>query len=95
MVFCGKIPLPAIRCRLLSASDMGHKQLRNAVVFLIAAAMALIISQTGSYLINSKLAIGESYVVNSILHLTHIRNIGGTFGAFPGHSAGTDSPAAA
>lgn len=48
--------------------------------------MVLAVSQIGSYLINDSLAIGETHVVNAFLHLTHVRNIGGTFGAFPGHS---------
>jgi signal peptidase II len=61
-------------------------QLRNTVAFLITALLVLIVCQVGSYLVNSSLAIGETHVINAFLYITHVRNIGGTFGAFPGHS---------
>jgi signal peptidase II len=67
-------------------SEIVHKQTKNIIAFLITAALVLIACQFGSYLVNSNLAVGESHVINSFLHITHVRNIGGTFGAFPGHS---------
>jgi len=63
-----------------------QSQRKYIALFVIIALLVVLVSQIGSYLIDSNLAIGQTYVVNSILYLTHVRNIGGTFGAFPGHS---------
>jgi signal peptidase II len=63
-----------------------HSQFKKIIAFLITAILVLIVCQIGSYLINANLAIGETYAANGFLHITHVRNIGGTFGAFPGHS---------
>ncbi|MDR3482027.1 MAG: signal peptidase II [Burkholderiaceae bacterium] len=67
-------------------NNIARNQSQKITAFLIAAALALLASQTSSYLVNASLAIGETRVVNSLLHITHVRNMGGTFGAFPGHS---------
>ena len=67
-------------------NNIAHNQSKNITAFLIAAVLALLASQTSSYLVNTSLAIGETRVVNALLHITHVRNMGGTFGAFPGHS---------
>ena len=48
------------------------------------AFFVLAISQLSSYLINTHLDINETYVVNSFIHFTHIRNLGGIFGIFHG-----------
>lgn len=61
-------------------------QIKKTAAFLITALLVLIVAQIGSYLVNTNLAIGETHVVNAFLHVTHVRNVGGTFGAFPGHS---------
>jgi len=63
-----------------------QNQTKKSAAFLIAAALVLIASQVSSSLVNADLAIGETHVVNAFLHITHVRNFGGTFGAFPGHS---------
>lgn len=42
------------------------------------------ISQLSSHLVNSRIPLGETVVVNELLHLTHIRNMGGIFGVFQG-----------
>jgi len=67
-------------------NNIARNQSQKITAFLIAAALALLASQTSSYLVNASLAIGETRVVNALLHITHVRNMGGTFGAFPGHS---------
>lgn len=67
-------------------NNIAQSQLKEITAFAIAAVLVLVASQIGSYLINANLAVGETHVVNAILHITHVRNIGGTFGAFPGHS---------
>ena len=57
------------------------------MAFGLAAGAMLAVAQLGSYLVASRLPLGDTYVVNSVLHLTHIRNTGGVFGMFPGHGA--------
>ncbi len=63
-----------------------QSQQKNILIFVFVAFLVVLVSQLGSYFVDSNLAIGQTYVVNSVLYLTHVRNIGGTFGAFPGHS---------
>lgn len=57
---------------------------RALAVFASLAILVLAISQTSSYLVNAKLAVQETYVVNSFIYFTHVRNLGGTFGLFQG-----------
>ncbi len=57
------------------------------MLFAVTAAAVLGVAQLGSYLVYTRLPLHETYAVNSILHLTHIRNSGGVFGLFPGNSA--------
>ena len=66
----------------MSTSPRGHAAL---FAFATAALLLLAVAQLGSYLVQSRLALHETYVVNSVLHLTHIRNTGGVFGLLPGH----------
>jgi signal peptidase II len=74
-----------------SPDVQGQEPLRDRrsglVAFGVAAAVMLGIAQLGSYLVVSHLRLGETYVVNGVLHLTQIRNTGGVFGMFPGHGA--------
>lgn len=67
-------------------SNLVHSPFKNTITLLFATALVLVISQIGSYLVNANLAIGETHVINAFVFITHIRNVGGTFGAFPGHS---------
>jgi signal peptidase II len=62
-----------------------QSQRKNIVLFVFVALLVVLVSQIGSYLVDSSLAIGQTHVVNSLLYLTHVRNFGGTFGAFPGN----------
>ena len=57
----------------------------KTLIFCLTALLVLGLSQLSSYLVDTHLAIGDSYIVNSLLQVTHVRNIGGTFGLFPGH----------
>lgn len=57
---------------------------QQIILFFLAAFFCLSISQLSSYLINSHLAIGESYRIADFLYFTHVRNHGGIFGSFHG-----------
>jgi len=57
----------------------------HPAAFWLAAIAALALSQLSSYLIDANLPIGETWVASPFLYITHVRNIGGTFGLFPGH----------
>ncbi len=48
------------------------------------ALFVLAISQLGSYLINTTIPIGSTVEWTKLIHLTHIRNMGGVFGLFQG-----------
>jgi signal peptidase II len=61
-------------------------QPRNRTAFAMSALLVLALAQLASYLVNRLLPLHDTYVVNSVLHLTHIRNTGGVFGIFPGNS---------
>lgn len=54
------------------------------LVFSAIALVVVFISQTGSYLVNSMIPIGSTVEWNALVHLTHIRNMGGVFGMFQG-----------
>jgi len=62
-----------------------HPSKRSCVIIFAGVALFVFaLSQLGSYLIDSNLPIRETYVVNSVLHITHVRNFGGVFGLFQG-----------
>ena len=63
---------------------MNYSQRRRLTVFALTALAVIELSQLTGYLIRAYLAVGETYVVNSFLWLTHVRNDGGIFGSFPG-----------
>ena len=65
---------------------MGGIHQRNRTAFAVSALLVLGIAQLASYLVNRLLLLHDTYVVNGVLHLTHIRNTGGVFGIFPGNS---------
>lgn len=58
---------------------------RHLFLFAGIALTILLVSQLGSYLINSRIPLGESVAWSSLVHFTHIRNMGGVFGMFQGH----------
>jgi len=67
----------------LSIVSQDHRN--QPLAFWLAAIAALVLSQLSSYLIDSHLPIGETWIASPFLYITHVRNIGGTFGLFPGH----------
>lgn len=57
---------------------------RNLFAFTSVATLSLLVAQVIGVWINNNLAQGETLVINSLLHFTHIRNYGGVFGMFQG-----------
>lgn len=53
-------------------------------LFSAIALIVLSISQLGSYLVNTLIPIGTTVEWTGVIHLTHIRNMGGVFGMFQG-----------
>lgn len=53
-------------------------------LFSAIALIVLSISQLGSYLVYTLIPIGSTVEWTGIIHLTHIRNMGGVFGMFQG-----------
>ena len=54
------------------------------LTFTVIACSVIAISQLGSYLVNTRLPLGSTVELNSFVHFTHIRNMGGVFGMFQG-----------
>jgi len=52
--------------------------------FVVITAICLAVSQLGSYLVNTRIPLGTSVEISSVLHFTHIRNMGGVFGMAQG-----------
>jgi signal peptidase II len=57
---------------------------RPLVIFSTTAVAALALAQLGSYLVQLLLPLHETFVVNRVVHFTHIRNTGLVFGVYPG-----------
>jgi signal peptidase II len=58
---------------------------RAAWVLMLPALAIFTLAQCSGHLVIAHLAVGETHVVNDVLHLTHVRNFGGVFGLFQGH----------
>jgi len=65
-------------------SSVTNSRLTLMGIFAAVSVAAFALSQLSSYLVNSHIPQGDTVVVNSFLHLTHIRNLGGVFGIFQG-----------
>ena len=63
-------------------NPLSRKQLLRR--FTLIALAVIVISQTGSYLVNTYIPIGSSIELGQFLYFTHIRNMGGVFGMFQG-----------
>ena len=64
---------------------MNAKSKQTLLLYFTAIALSVLaVSQLGSYLVNTRIPLGTSIELNSFLHLTHIRNMGGVFGMFQG-----------
>ena len=48
------------------------------------ATLGILVSQAGSYLITTHLPVGQTWVLNTFVFITHVRNYGGVFGSFQG-----------
>lgn len=66
--------------------DVTQEERARLAAFGMTAVVVLAVAQLGSYLVQARLPLHDTYVVNAVLHLTHIRNSGGVFGLFPGNS---------
>jgi len=58
---------------------------QGLLVYFTAIALSILaISQLSSYLVNRYIPLGGTVELNSFIHFTHIRNLGGVFGMFQG-----------
>jgi signal peptidase II len=53
-------------------------------IFSAIALTVMLVSQVGSYLVDSMIPMGSTVEWTAFVHLTHIRNMGGVFGMFQG-----------
>jgi signal peptidase II len=67
-----------------SVNHSNNIRAKSMQYFALIALAVLALSQIGSYLINTRLPLGDSVEVNWLVHFTHIRNLGGVFGMFQG-----------
>jgi len=70
--------------RSLLTAEVATQRARYLTWFGIISASCLTLSQLGSYLINTRIPLGTSVEISSILYFTHIRNLGGVFGLAQG-----------
>ncbi|MGM0632722.1 MAG: signal peptidase II [Pseudomonadota bacterium] len=61
-----------------------NEKRRGLLLFTTISLTILAVSQFGSFLVTRRIPVGDTVVVNDLLHLTHIRNLGGVFGIFQG-----------
>jgi signal peptidase II len=66
-----------------SAAGSVRKVPAGLAAFVGTAATVFAIAQVGSYVVQDRLPLHDSFIVNAVLHFTHIRNTGGVFGLFP------------
>lgn len=71
-----------LTARITDSKD--HNRARYLTIFALISAACLALSQLGSYLVNTRIPLGESVEISSILYFTHIRNLGGVFGMAQG-----------
>lgn len=70
--------------RSLLTMRVTNQRTRYLAGFVAISATCLALSQLGSYLINTRIPLGTSVEISSVLHFTHIRNMGGVFGLAQG-----------
>lgn len=63
---------------------MNSSTRKNFSLFILIALSVLLVAQIGSFLVNRSIPLGSSIELNSLIHFTHIRNMGGVFGMFQG-----------
>ena len=59
---------------------------RRSVVFFLTALLVIAADQLSKWGIRENLAVGESIPETGFFQLTHVRNTGGSFGLFQGHT---------
>ncbi len=70
--------------RSFMTAQVDDKRARFLLYFAVISAACLALSQLGSYLVNTRIPLGDSVEISSVLHFTHIRNLGGVFGMAQG-----------
>jgi signal peptidase II len=70
--------------RLFLTTPVTCNRNRYLFYFAVIAAACLALSQLGSYLVNTRIPLGDSIEISTILYFTHIRNLGGVFGMAQG-----------
>lgn len=73
-----------LRPFIAEPSNHVHRS-KHMLIFSAIALCVLLLSQLGSYLINSLIPLGQSVPWSGLIHFTHIRNMGGVFGMLQGH----------
>lgn len=63
---------------------MPRSRSQQMTIFTAIALTVMLVSQVGSYLVNSMIPMGSTVEWTALVHLTHIRNMGGVFGMFQG-----------
>ena len=76
--------LTAQFARKVTGNNVSQFTTRPMLLFSAIALAVIVISQGGSYLVNSMIPLGSTVEWNSLVHLTHVRNMGGVFGMFQG-----------
>lgn len=70
--------------RSFLTTQVTDQRSRYLAIFIAISVACLALSQLGSYLINTRIPLGTSVEISSVLHFTHIRNMGGVFGLAQG-----------
>ncbi|MEX0740267.1 MAG: signal peptidase II [Pseudohongiella sp.] len=70
--------------RLFLTAPVTNRRGSYLLGFTLISAACLALSQLGSYLVNTRIPLGTSVEINSVLNFTHIRNLGGVFGMAQG-----------
>lgn len=65
---------------------LGNSRLRDAVFFLLPAAIIIVADQITKLLVKQKIELGGSVPATGFFRLTHIQNTGASFGIFQEHT---------
>ena len=61
-----------------------NEKTTNMALYLVVAAAVTAVSQYSGYWVNNNIELHSTLELNSVIHLTHIRNYGGVFGLAQG-----------
>ena len=59
-------------------------KVKNLSLFAVIALLVTALSQVIGYWVDANIAVNSTIEINSLIHLTHVRNFGGVFGMFQG-----------